>query len=106
MTLARDLLFLRLSFCLFFFLVTVICQNLVQVLAAKLAERCDAQLFVFDEFCFDSLLPCRYIKLYGMKFSKEDHIKFVKLLLELISIPNLEPDKVNKFCYAITSLLR
>nr|XP_029734187.1 proteasome activator complex subunit 4B isoform X2 [Aedes albopictus] len=48
----------------------------------------------------------KYIKLYGMKFSKEDHIKFVKLLLELISIPNLEPDKVNKFCYAITSLLR
>lgn len=48
----------------------------------------------------------RYIKLYGMKFSKEDHIKFVKLLLELINIPNLEPDKVNKFCYAITTLLR
>ncbi|XP_055545788.1 proteasome activator complex subunit 4A-like isoform X2 [Wyeomyia smithii] len=48
----------------------------------------------------------KYIKLYGMKFSKEDHIKFVKLLLELISIPNLEPDKVNKFCYALTVLLR
>lgn len=48
----------------------------------------------------------KYIKLYGMKFSKEDHIKFVKVLLELINIPNLEPDKVNKFCYAITSLLR
>ncbi|XP_055613465.1 proteasome activator complex subunit 4B-like isoform X2 [Uranotaenia lowii] len=48
----------------------------------------------------------KYIKLYGMKFSKEDHIKFVKLLLELICIPNLEPDKVNKFCYAITTMLR
>uniref|UniRef100_A0A1Q3F8W9 Proteasome activator complex subunit 4 n=1 Tax=Culex tarsalis TaxID=7177 RepID=A0A1Q3F8W9_CULTA len=48
----------------------------------------------------------KYIKLYGMKFSKEDHIKFVKVLLELINIPNLEPDKVNKFCYAITTLLR
>ncbi|XP_055638685.1 proteasome activator complex subunit 4-like [Toxorhynchites rutilus septentrionalis] len=48
----------------------------------------------------------KYIKLYGMKFSKEDHIKFVKLLLELICIPNLEPDKVNRFCYALTTLLR
>ncbi|XP_058447896.1 proteasome activator complex subunit 4A-like isoform X2 [Malaya genurostris] len=48
----------------------------------------------------------KYIKLYGMKFSKEDHIKFVKLLLELITIPNLEPDKVNKFCYTLTTLLR
>lgn len=83
----------------------MICQTIVSVLGTEWGGRCYVELVLY-EFCFDYSLPCRYIKLYGMKFSKEDHIKFVKLLLELITIPNLEPDKVNKFCYAITSLLR
>lgn len=48
----------------------------------------------------------RYIKLYGLKFSKEDHIKFIKLLLALIQIPNLEPAKLNKFCIVLSQLLR
>lgn len=49
---------------------------------------------------------CSYIKLYGLKFSKEDHVKLVKLFIELISVPNLEPSKLNKFCLVIGSLLR
>uniref|UniRef100_A0A182W0W9 Proteasome activator complex subunit 4 C-terminal domain-containing protein n=1 Tax=Anopheles minimus TaxID=112268 RepID=A0A182W0W9_9DIPT len=47
-----------------------------------------------------------YIKLYGMKFSKEDHVKFVKLLLEMLVIPKLDPDAINKISEAIFFLLR
>ncbi|XP_053659354.1 proteasome activator complex subunit 4B-like [Anopheles marshallii] len=47
-----------------------------------------------------------YIKLYGMKFSKEDHIKFVQLLLEMLVIPKLDPDAINKISEAIFFLLR
>ncbi|XP_003702630.2 proteasome activator complex subunit 4A [Megachile rotundata] len=32
---------------------------------------------------------CHYIKLYGLKFSKEDHILFIKLLFELITVPKI-----------------
>lgn len=48
----------------------------------------------------------RYLKLYGLKFSKEDHVKFIKLLLSLIEIPGLEPAKLNKFCIVLSQLLR
>lgn len=47
-----------------------------------------------------------YIKLYGLKFSKEDHIKFIKLILALIELPNLEPAKLNKLCIMLSHLLR
>ncbi|XP_053680435.1 proteasome activator complex subunit 4B-like [Anopheles nili] len=47
-----------------------------------------------------------YIKLYGMKFSKEDHIKFVKLLLEMLVIPKLDPGAINRISEAIFFLLR
>lgn len=30
-----------------------------------------------------------YIKLYGLKFSKEDHILFIKLLFELVTVPEI-----------------
>uniref|UniRef100_A0A1L8DSH8 Putative proteasome activator complex subunit 4 n=1 Tax=Nyssomyia neivai TaxID=330878 RepID=A0A1L8DSH8_9DIPT len=45
-----------------------------------------------------------YIKMYGLKFSKEDHIKFIKLFLELICIPYLETTKLAKFCVVLTQL--
>jgi proteasome activator subunit 4 len=48
----------------------------------------------------------RYIKLYDLKFSKEDHLSFVHLMLELIAIPDLEPSKINKFCVVLSKLLR
>ncbi|CAD7093813.1 unnamed protein product [Hermetia illucens] len=47
-----------------------------------------------------------YIKLYGLKFSKEDHIYFIKVFVELISLPFLEPAKVNKFCVLLSQLFR
>lgn len=48
----------------------------------------------------------RYLKLYGLKFSKEDHVKFIKLLLALIETPELEPAKLNKLCIVLSQLLR
>ncbi|VVD00858.1 unnamed protein product, partial [Leptidea sinapis] len=39
----------------------------------------------------------KYIRIYGLKFGKEDHIAFIKLVYELILIPDLEPGKVHKF---------
>lgn len=41
-----------------------------------------------------------------MKFSKEDHIAFVKLMYELITIPNLEPNLINKFTTTMLQLLK
>ncbi|KAJ8723976.1 hypothetical protein PYW07_007956 [Mythimna separata] len=39
----------------------------------------------------------KYIRIHGLKFSKEDHIKLIKLAYELVLIPDLEPGKVHKF---------
>ncbi|XP_028036645.1 proteasome activator complex subunit 4-like isoform X2 [Bombyx mandarina] len=39
----------------------------------------------------------KYIRIYGLKFSKADHIDLIKLAYELIIIPDLEPSKVHKF---------
>ncbi|XP_012271997.1 proteasome activator complex subunit 4 isoform X2 [Orussus abietinus] len=41
-----------------------------------------------------------------MKFSKEDHILFIKLMYELLTIPNLEPFLVNKFGSSLILLLK
>jgi len=48
----------------------------------------------------------RYIELYGMKFSKEDHIAFIKLVYELVTIPNLDPNLINKFSTTLILLLK
>uniref|UniRef100_A0A2M4A6A0 Putative proteasome activator complex subunit 4b n=1 Tax=Anopheles triannulatus TaxID=58253 RepID=A0A2M4A6A0_9DIPT len=47
-----------------------------------------------------------YLRLYGMKFSKEDHIKFVKLLLEMLIIPKLDPKMLARISDAIYVLLK
>ncbi|XP_024887172.1 proteasome activator complex subunit 4B-like [Temnothorax curvispinosus] len=47
-----------------------------------------------------------YIELYGMKFSKEDHIAFVKLMYELVTISNLDTCLVNKFSATLILLLK
>ncbi|XP_071454240.1 proteasome activator complex subunit 4-like [Hetaerina americana] len=48
----------------------------------------------------------KYIKLYGMKFSKEDHIILIKLMYELVTIPDLEPWILNKFAQVLIILLK
>jgi len=49
---------------------------------------------------------CRYVKLFGMKFSKEDHLTFIHLLYQLVTIPNLEPWLVSKFAHTLITLLK
>ncbi|KAI8425128.1 hypothetical protein MSG28_006973 [Choristoneura fumiferana] len=39
----------------------------------------------------------KYLRIYGYKFGKEDHIALIKLTYELVLIPDLEPCKVHKF---------
>ncbi|KYB26764.1 proteasome activator complex subunit 4 [Tribolium castaneum] len=48
----------------------------------------------------------KYIKIYGMKFSKEDHICFIKLFYDLLTIPDLEPTRINKCASTLTQLLK
>ncbi|KAM4771368.1 proteasome activator complex subunit 4 [Rhinophrynus dorsalis] len=47
-----------------------------------------------------------YIRLYGRKFSKEDHILFVKLLYELVTVPKLEISMMQGFARLLISLLK
>ena len=49
---------------------------------------------------------CRYIRLYGMKFSKEDHLMLINLLLEMMTIPDLDFSLVQKFAQLLTTLLK
>ncbi len=48
----------------------------------------------------------RYITLYGLKFSKEDHINFVKVVYELLLIPNLEASLIALFGNTLSALLK
>uniref|UniRef100_A0A6P7GVF6 Proteasome activator complex subunit 4B-like n=1 Tax=Diabrotica virgifera virgifera TaxID=50390 RepID=A0A6P7GVF6_DIAVI len=48
----------------------------------------------------------KYIKIYGMKFSKEDHIALIKLFYELTIIPDLEPTRINKCATTLIQLLK
>ncbi|XP_078505604.1 proteasome activator complex subunit 4 isoform X2 [Lissotriton helveticus] len=47
-----------------------------------------------------------YIRLYGRKFSKEDHVLFVKLLYELVTIPKLEISMMQGFSRMLVNLLK
>ncbi|XP_065338507.1 proteasome activator complex subunit 4A-like isoform X2 [Cloeon dipterum] len=47
----------------------------------------------------------KYCRLYGLKFTKEDHIAFVKMLYELVTLPKLEPYLVNKFAACLLELI-
>ncbi|XP_077865747.1 proteasome activator complex subunit 4-like [Saccoglossus kowalevskii] len=47
-----------------------------------------------------------YIRLYGRKFSKEDHLVFVKLMYELLTIPDLEFRLIQKFAHTLVTLLK
>lgn len=47
-----------------------------------------------------------FLKLYGRRFSKEDHILFIKLLYELVTLPNLEPHMMQNYARLLIQLLR
>lgn len=48
----------------------------------------------------------RYIRLYGRKFSKEDHVLFIKLLYELVTIPRLEISMMQGLARLLINLLK
>lgn len=48
----------------------------------------------------------RFLKLYGRRFSKEDHILFIKLLYELVTLPNLEPHMMQSYARLLIQLLK
>lgn len=47
-----------------------------------------------------------YIKLYGRKFSKEDHLHFIQIFFELVTAPNLDPQYVIAFGHVLILLLK
>ncbi|XP_031434367.1 proteasome activator complex subunit 4A isoform X3 [Clupea harengus] len=47
-----------------------------------------------------------YLRLYGRKFSKEDHVLFIKLLYELVTIPRLEISMMQGFARLLINLLK
>ncbi len=49
---------------------------------------------------------CRYLRFYGFKFPKEDHVSLVRLLFSFCTQPDLEPWLVHKSASAVISLLR
>ncbi|XP_073950503.1 proteasome activator complex subunit 4-like isoform X2 [Choristoneura fumiferana] len=48
----------------------------------------------------------KYLRIYGYKFGKEDHIALIKLTYELVLIPDLEPCKVHKFATLFVMLTK
>lgn len=48
----------------------------------------------------------RYLRLYGRKFRKEDHVLFIKLLYELVTIPELEISMLQSFARLLITLLK
>lgn len=54
----------------------------------------------------DHLSALRFLKLYGRRFSKEDHILFIKLLYELVTLPNLEPHMMQSYARLLIQLLK
>ncbi|XP_035261773.1 proteasome activator complex subunit 4B isoform X1 [Anguilla anguilla] len=47
-----------------------------------------------------------YIRLYGRKFTKDDHVLFIKLLYELVTIPTLEIGMIQGFARLLVCLLK
>ena len=44
--------------------------------------------------------------MYGFKFSKDDHVLFIHLLYELVTIPDLNGALLQKFAHHLSFLLK
>ncbi|KAM4716279.1 proteasome activator complex subunit 4B-like [Anableps anableps] len=47
-----------------------------------------------------------FLKLYGRRFSKDDHVLFISLLYELVTLPNLEPHMMCSYARLLIQLLK
>ena len=56
--------------------------------------------------CLVSFFSLSYLKLYGRKFSKEDHLYFVHIFFELTTSLNLDPQYVIAFGHVVIQLLK
>ncbi|XP_047137768.2 proteasome activator complex subunit 4A isoform X1 [Hydra vulgaris] len=65
---------------------------------------------LFVEFSPGVLVWCNrlesYIRFYGFKFSKTDHVLLIKLIYQLLIIPDLEPQYVKGFTNILCKLLK
>ncbi|XP_044747476.1 proteasome activator complex subunit 4-like [Coccinella septempunctata] len=57
-------------------------------------------------FLLWSIRLVQYIKLYGYLFSKEDHIRLIKLYLEVLKIRKQDPICISKWCNTLNLLLK
>ena len=48
----------------------------------------------------------RFLKLYGRRFSRDDHVLFIRLLYELVTLPQLEPHSVQNHGRLLLQLLK
>ena len=49
---------------------------------------------------------CKYIRMYGYKFPKEDHLALVRLFYDLLIQPDMEPWMANKAAATVVTLLK
>uniref|UniRef100_A0A8C6PNM7 Proteasome activator Blm10 middle HEAT repeats region domain-containing protein n=1 Tax=Nothobranchius furzeri TaxID=105023 RepID=A0A8C6PNM7_NOTFU len=61
---------------------------------------------LFPGVAFRSRKLFFFLKLYGRRFTKEDHIIFIKLLYELVTLPNLEPHMMQCYARLLIQLLK
>lgn len=55
---------------------------------------------------FNKKISLRYISLNGYRFTKEDHILFIKIFYEIISLPNVDLHYACVSIRILTTLLR
>jgi len=44
--------------------------------------------------------------MFGLKFSKDDHLTFIHLTYELVTVPDLDYSLVHKFAQLLVTLLK
>lgn len=74
-----------------------------------MVKRCRKKSTVscfFKNCKYGKFINFSYIRIYGLKFSKEDHVKFIKIFMEMMVIPDLGFSQVNKYCMVLTLLLK
>ena len=70
----------------------------------KCISSCTVSLHSFPQITTPLLYS--FLRAYGYQFSKQDHIMLVKLLFELVTIPNLEPPLLQSWALILSRLLK
>ncbi|CAI5658584.1 unnamed protein product [Oreochromis niloticus] len=83
-------------------------REATELLAEIKANLCRAVLLreLWPGVAFWSRKLFSFLKLYGRRFSKDDHILFIKLLYELVTLPNLEPHMMQSYARLLIQLLK